>query len=535
MTGPVRFGNPPARSAVHESAPAVRVAVVGGGLAGIAAAVRLADAGRQVLLYEAGARLGGLTHSFRRGELDVDNGQHVFLRCCTAYLDLLGRLGVRGQVHLQPRLDVVVRAPGRTARLRRTGLPAPLHLAGTLLRYPMLSPADRARAVAGALALRRIRLADPAVDEVNFAGWLARHGQNARTTAALWDVFTIAALNVPAAEASLAMAAKVFQTGLLTRAGAGDIGWSRLPLQQLHAEPAARALAAAGAELRTRTRVAGLRPDSGGWLLTDQAGGTDRADQVVLAAPPDQVERLLPAGALDQPAGWSAGLGTSPIVNAHLVLDRQVLTEPFVAGLDSAVQWVFDRTEQSGLARLPGRAGQQYLAISLSAADELIDLRTAELRDRILPALTALLPELRGARVLDFFVTRERHATFRPAPGTGRLRPGTATRLPGLVLAGAWTDTGWPATMESAVLSGEAAAALLLATPAPAAAVPAVPAGQAGRVDPAPGTGKIPGPERADSQHQRNPDSTSHDAPPAGTAPTAGTAPQRPELERNAT
>jgi len=178
--------------------------------------------------------------------------------------------------------------------------------------------------------------------------------------------------------------------------------------------------------------------------------------------PPDQAERLLPAGALDLPAGWSDRLGSSPIVNVHLVFDRPVLAEPFLAAVFSPVQWIFDRTGQSGLVEQPQHG--QYLAISLSAAAELIDTRTADLRAWVLPALAELLPETRTAGLLDFFVTRERHATFRAAPGSGRLRPSAGTGLPGLALAGAWTATGWPATMESAALSGEAAAELLLAT-----------------------------------------------------------------------
>ncbi len=444
-----------------------RVVVVGGGLAGITAALRLADAGRSVLLLESAAKLGGLTHSFQRGGLEVDNGQHVFLRCCEAYLRLLDRLGMRDQVVLQSRLDVPVASPRRPkpTRLRRNGLPAPLHLGGSLLRYPMLSPADRLRAVLGALAMRRLPGADPSLDEQNFGQWLARHGQNARTVAALWELFTVATLNLPVAEASLAMAAKVFQTGLLSDAAAGDIGWSRIPLQQLHGQAAVRALESAGAEIRTRCRVSELVPDDGGWLVRDQAGGTERVRQVVLAVPPEQAERLLPTGTtLGLPAGWAQRLGSSPIVNVHLVFDRQVLDTPFLAAVDSPLQWLFDRTEQAGLANGDQPSAVQYLAVSLSAADELIDVRTAGIRERVLPALAELLPRSRQAGLLDFFVTRERQATFRAAPGTGRLRPPAGTGLPGLALAGAWTDTGWPATMESAVLSGEAAANLLLAT-----------------------------------------------------------------------
>jgi len=186
---------------------------------------------------------------------------------------------------------------------------------------------------------------------------------------------------------------------------------------------------------------------------------------VVVATTPGQAERLVPTGCLSQPAGWSAALGSSAIVNAHLVLDRTVLTEPCFAAVGSPVQWVFDRTEQSGLAGLPGRAGQQYLAVSLSAADSLMASDTATLRGWIMAALAELLPELPRATVLDFFLTRQRSATFRAGPGTGALRPSSRTRQPGLALAGAWTSTGWPATMEGAVRSGQTAAGLLLAEP----------------------------------------------------------------------
>lgn len=195
-------------------------------------------------------------------------------------------------------------------------------------------------------------------------------------------------------------------------------------------------------------------------------------DHVVLAVPPPAAERLLPPGGIAMADGWSARLGSSPIINAHVVLDRRVMAEAFVAGVGTPIQWVFDRTGQSGMD-----ADGQYLAVSVSAADDLVDLSVTELRERLLPSLRALLPELAQARVIDFFVTRERHATFRPAPGSGALRPPTVTRAPGLYLAGAWTDTGWPATMEGAVRSGESAAAAVFAatghagTAGPASAV----------------------------------------------------------------
>jgi squalene-associated FAD-dependent desaturase len=440
------------------------VAVVGGGLAGIATALTCADAGLDVTLLEARPRLGGLTHSFARtvGErtIWVDNGQHVFLRCCTAYLGLLDRLGVRDQVELQPRLDVPVRS-GRyagTGRLRRDPLPAPLHLARALLGYRWLPVRDRARVTTAALALGRVDRTAADVDATSFGDWLRAHGQSARAVEAVWDLIGVATLNAPADRASLALAATVFQLGLLDAADAADIGWARVPLQRLHGDAAATALADAGVDVRVRDRVRGLERVEDGWAV-DTGADASTYDDVVLALPPTATAALLPAGAVDLPAGWADDLGSSPIVNVHLLFDRPVLDEPFVAAVDSPLQWVFDRTAASGL---PAGSGQ-YVALSLSAADDLVDRPVADLRAWVVPHLHRLLPASRTAEIEEFFVTREPHATFRPAPGSRRLRPGPTTALPGLHLAGAWTDTGWPATMEGAVRSGLAAAASVLA------------------------------------------------------------------------
>jgi squalene-associated FAD-dependent desaturase len=434
-----------------------RVVVVGGGLAGVTAALRCADAGCPVTLLEARPWLGGLTYSFRRGDLWVDNGQHVFLRCCDRYIALLERLGVSGQVNLQPRLDVPVRSAdtGTTSRLHRNGLPAPLHLAGSLAGYRLLSPRERLGAVRAALAMRSLDASAAVTDEQSFGDWLADHRQSPRSVEALWDLIGVATLNARSDEASLALAATVFQQGLLERADSGDIGWSRVPLGQLHGTAMTAALEAAGVQVHTGSKVHGLRGSPGGWSVGTGSEEV-RAEAVVVAVPPPAAERLLPAGAVDLQPGWSAALGSSPIVNVHVVYDRRVLDEPLLAAVDSPLQWVFDRTEQAGL-----RDGQ-YVALSLSAATGIIDARTAVLRDHVVPALARLLPAARRADVKEVFVTRERDATFRPAPGSARFRPPQQTAVPGLFVAGAWTATGWPATMEGAVRSGEAAAAALL-------------------------------------------------------------------------
>ena len=443
-----------------------RTAVVGGGLAGLTAALDLADRGEDVVLLEATRRLGGLAGSFRRegpaGPLDVDTGQHVFLRCCTAYRALLDRLGTSAQVTLQDRLAIpVARPPSEVSRpasavLRRGGLPAPMHLAGALSRYRLLSPADRLRVARGALALRRIDPADPAADRRTFGDWLAGHQQNDRTVDALWNLLGVAALNAPADAASLALAAMVFRTALLDDAAAADIGWSRVPLQRLHGIPGGRCLAAAGADVRLGQRVESVTRVGRGWLVRTRDGREEHADRVVLAVPPRAAERLLPPGAVPQQPGWAVRLGEVPIVNVHVVYDRPVLASPFLAAVGSPLQWIFDRTGPAGLT-----GGGQYLAVSLSAASDVVRRPTAELLQAVLPALATLLPAARGATVLDSFVTREPAATFAPAPGQAALRPPTVTAEAGLVLAGAWTATGWPATMEGAVRSGLAAAAAL--------------------------------------------------------------------------
>ncbi|MFJ5779146.1 hydroxysqualene dehydroxylase HpnE [Streptomyces sp. NPDC093094] len=440
--------------------PGKHAVVVGGGLAGITAALALADAGMRVTLLEGRPRLGGLAFSFRRGDLTVDNGQHVYLRCCTAYRWFLDRIEATTLAPLQNRLDVpvldVARPEGRRlGRLRRDALPVPLHLGRSLAAYPHLSLAERARVGRAALALKSLDLADPALDAQDFGSWLAAHGQSARAVEALWDLVGVATLNAVASDCSLGLAAMVFKTGLLSDPGAADIGWAHVPLGELHDGLARKALDSAGVRTEVRTRVTSVSPYGNGRWTVHVPGESIEADAVVLAVPQRETYDLLPGGALDAPERLLE-IGTAPILNVHVVYDRTVLDAPFLAALGTPVQWVFDRTDASGL-----RSGQ-YLALSQSAAQDDIDAPVAALRERYLPELEKLLPLARGAEVRDFFVTRERTATFAPAPGVGRFRPGARTKAPGLCLAGSWTATGWPATMESAVRSGVSAADAVL-------------------------------------------------------------------------
>jgi squalene-associated FAD-dependent desaturase len=445
-----------------------RVVVIGGGLAGITAAIALRDAGAEVTLLESRPRLGGAATSYARAGMMVDNGQHVFLRCCTHYTALLARLGVTESVAIQDRFDVTVLAPDGPARLRRSALPSPLHLARALAGYRLLSLAERAKVGRAALAFA---LADPAsmtLDSQPLGRWLAARGQGERARRRLWDLFIISALNIDGDQASTALAAKVIKTALLGRRDAADIGIATVPLGRLHADATAALLGRLGAQIRLGARATAVERLAGGGFVVrlgrGEAAGADAeelpesaesdtilADGVVLAVPPEQAARLAGTATYDEAVTWTE-LGYSPIVNVHVIYDQQVTDLPFVAAVDSPVQWVFDKTRQAGVE------SGQYLAVSVSAADDLVDVPTAAIRELFVPALERLFPAAAKATIRDFFVTRERRATFRQGPGCGALRPGAGTPVPGLVLAGAWTATGWPDTMEGAVRSGHNAA-----------------------------------------------------------------------------
>ncbi len=450
-----------------ELVSAPRAVVVGGGLAGLSAALTLVDGGAEVVLLEARPRLGGATWSFQRNGLSFDNGQHVHMRCCTAYRRFLRRIGSAQDAPLRGRLEIPVLRPvpgaePAVAWLRRDSLPAPLQLGRALTRYRHLRPADRARLGGAVLALLRLELTDASLDSETFGSFLARHGQRAAAVEALWDLIALPTLNLRAGEASLALAAKVFKTGLLTEPDAADLGWARVPLGRLHGDAAASALRLAGATVRRRSKVEAIPVGAGtGSERAVQGvfvgGELLAADAVVLAVPHEAAADLLPAGASVDP-GVVAGLGRSPIIDVHVVYDRKVFDYPMAAALGSPVQYVFDTTESSGM---PPEEGQ-CVAVSVSGADAEHGEAPARLVERYVAALAELFPRARTARVVDAVVTREHSATFRATPGTARLRPRPDSGIPGLYLAGAWTDTGWPATMEGAVRSGIAAGAMAL-------------------------------------------------------------------------
>ncbi len=426
-----------------------RVVVIGGGLAGISAALDAADRGALVTLLERRAQLGGLTWSFEHDGMWFDNGQHVFLRCCTAYRAFVDRIGGRDDVTLQDRLRIPVLRPGRPTRVIASApLPALLHLGPSLATYAHLSWRDRTRLFRTALALRRVDPDDPANDRITFGQWLRSHGQSDEAIASLWDLIARPTLNLPCDRASLGLSAFVFRTGLLDRADAADVGVARVPLRALHDGRARAALERAGVDIRVDTRVAAIEP--GPAVVTDS--GQIDADIVIVALDHVTAARLLPAGTLPEQDSV-AGLAMSAIVNVHLVFDRPVTDVAMAAAIGSPVEYLFDRTEASGL-----RSGQ-YLVVSLSAAEAYLGTPPKTLIAQMASALGTLLPKTSAANLVNGLVTRERTATFAATPGSRALRAGPHTAMDGVFVAGAWTATGWPATMEGAVRSGAVAVA----------------------------------------------------------------------------
>jgi squalene-associated FAD-dependent desaturase len=450
------------------------VVVIGGGLAGISAALGLAESGRAVTLLEGRPWLGGATCSFIRRGLTIDNGQHAFLRCCTAYRDLLARLGVRSSCVIQDRLDLTVLDASvisgcAEARLRRSALPAPAHLAASLASYRLLSVAERLKVAGVAVTLQ---FTDPVSGNGrSLRGWLDKHRQDERTRAKLWDWLCASLLNVTPEHADLGLAASVIRTAILARRDNADIGVPAVPLSGLHGGPAVALLGSLGVTIRLGVRAVAVQPAlAGGYLVRTAAAGAAqaagpaaepgpetgeiRADGVVLAVPAGEAAGLAPEALAGEAARWSL-LRPSPVVSAHVIYDRRVTQVPFAAVAGSPVRWVIDKSEAAGLH------GGQYLAASIPAAEDYVDMPAGQLRERVLPVLDRVFPAAAEAGIEDFFVTRERRATIRHEPGTQQLRP--ARGLPGLAVAGAWTDTGWPDTMEGAVRSGRSAAQKLIA------------------------------------------------------------------------
>lgn len=436
--------------------------VIGGGLAGLSAACALAERGITVTLIERRNYLGGRAFSFVDPQtgMELDNGQHVFLRCCTEYIDLLKKIGAFGQTTLQQQLRVTVadRAGNRGVLWSTRFLPAPLDLLPSLLLYRHLGLMDRLRIVRGMMSIRGTnREREHArLESMSFRDWLLEHGQNEKTIAALWELITLPILNDTIDAASANMGIMAFQDSLLAGKGMADLGYSRVGLSTLVSDGVRGYIESRGGRLLMGRRVSGLCITDGRVTGVRVGEETIDADAVISAVPWDGLERLLTSEDADTPLTSvnPPQLEWAPIVGLHIGYDRPVMDEPFLTALDSPIQWIFNRSLMQGAADVNSR-----VSVSISAAWREAGMTEGELRDMAEAELRAVLPETRNASMTYFRVVKQPQATFRCLPGIQDRRPTQTTAVPGLFLAGDWTQTGWPATMESAVRSGNLAAA----------------------------------------------------------------------------
>jgi hydroxysqualene dehydroxylase len=402
----------------------MNVAVIGGGLAGCAAALDLVDAGHDVTLYEARPTLGGAVQTLPERDGDPsappDNGQHIGLGCFTEYVGFLERIG-EGASYRRERLALpVIDERGRVAEIKPS-LPA-------LLSYGHLPMRDRMRIPLVTARCRNVRVRAGET----FGALLRRLGASDVAIERFWDVFVRPALNLRADEADAEAGLFTVRTALLGPRANSDVLLPVRPLGAMHGDAAARALAEAGATVETSARIDDL----------DDLG----ADAMVVATPPGESARLLGEEGL--------ALEDSPIVSVHLLFDRRLLRTPLAALLGSDAHWLFDRGALTGSQPADG----QYITVVSSGVPELMPIRGRELVDRIAAQVTE---RLGSAELLWSRVSREPHATVALRPGSERARPSALTRRDNVVRAGAWTATGWPVTMESAVRSGRAAARTL--------------------------------------------------------------------------
>jgi squalene-associated FAD-dependent desaturase len=441
--------------------------VIGAGVAGLSAAVRLADAGFAVTVLERAPRGGGRTSVFTDRETGerVDNGQHVLFGCYRETYALLDRIGTAHLAPLQPRLSLAMaRDDGRQFTLACPDVRPPWHLVAGVMRWRALSIADRLAIlrIGGVIQRARRHGAATVAREVpadwTVSRWLAAHGQTRGLCDWLWHPLAFAALNQSPDTAAAAPFVRVVAELFGPRVEDSAVGLSKVPLDELFVAPAVRAIESLGGVVRFKTdvriivggdaRVRGVRTDDG-----DLA-----ADVVVSAVPWFAFGDLWPDGAppeIAEIAGRASQMASSPIVTVNLWLDGPVLPQPFVGFVGGPMHWAFDKHAIVG-------ESAQHLSIVSSGAVDLVGRDNAAITAAAVAQLSSALSAMRARRVLRSVVVREHRASFSLAPG-GPARPGAATPIAGFYLAGDWTDTGLPATIESAALSGRIAADAIVA------------------------------------------------------------------------
>jgi squalene-associated FAD-dependent desaturase len=447
---------------VSATAATKSVAIVGGGLAGLSAGCALADSGFRVTLFERRPYLGGRASSYEHpgtGEV-VDNCQHVLLGCCTNLLDLYRRFDSEDKIRWFDRLTFV-EPGGRQSQIGPSFLPAPLHTAPSFLTSSALSLADKIAISRAMLALARSPLHIEETSE-DFLSWLKRHRQTPGAIERFWKVVLVSALNEDLDRMSVRYATQVFRESFLKSAAAGKMGVPTVPLTELYST-GAYYIRARGGDVQLRCSIDSIEQSDEGVRLR-AATQEFAADSAILAVPYYLLPKMLPAGSLAEPLTRQAeSLESSPITGIHLWFDREITELDHAVLLDRTIQWMFhksrllDRHRNNGAAPATG----SYVELVVSSSKSLVEKSRGEIIDLALKQLTEFFPRAADAKLLKSTVIKEIHATYSALPRSDRFRPGAVTPWPHIFLAGDWTATGWPATMEGAVRSGYAAAEAL--------------------------------------------------------------------------
>jgi zeta-carotene desaturase len=445
--------------------PSQSVLVIGGGLAGLSSAVALADAGLQVRLIEKRPHLGGRATSYTLPDgSEVDNCQHVTLGCCTNLADFYERVGAADKIRFYDKL-YFVDAKGRRSTIEAAPLPPPLHMMPSFLFFGALTFADKRGIAKAMLAIATAGGEPPDVEGVSMLDWLRRMKQTTSAIERFWRVVLVSALDEELAQTDARYGIDVFWKAFLGSKTGYRVGIPVVPLADLY-NGCRDSIVRKGGEVRMRANVREIRVSDKQFAAAVLADGTEiAADGCICAVPQNEILALLPAeltGA-DGPLEGVRNIKSSPITGVHLWYDRKVMTEPFLTLLDHTTQWVFNKSELSGDDAGAKKEEGQYLQLVISASYDLVAKSRQEIIDLCVRELAEVLPATREAKLVKATVIKEVNATFSPGVGVDRFRPPQQSPVRNLVMAGDWTRTGWPSTMEGAVRSGYLAAEALLA------------------------------------------------------------------------
>ncbi len=439
------------------------VAIAGGGLAGLAAACALSEVGFRVTLFEKRPFLGGRASSYEHpgtGEV-VDNCQHVLFRVCTNLVKFYERIGVADQIRWFDQMNFI-EPGGRISVMKSSPLPAPLHTAPSFLQFPFLGAADK---LAITRALVPLTLTVQRDNGKSFQQWLDAHGQTKNAVARFWHPILISALSEELDRISVSAAAQVVRESMKTPV-ARHMGVPTLPLTDLY-NAAGDYVRSHGGELHFRCGVDGFSADHSGVRIRTRAGSeatSEPFDYLVIALPFDALESVLPAEPQsDELREQITHFENSPITGIHLWFDRQISDLDHAVLLDRTIQWMFHKSRLQPMRAQSenGSGGGSYIELVVSSSKTLIEKSRAEIVDLALREVRDFFPAAREAKLLKSTVIKEINATYSPRPGIDAHRPIPVTQWPRVFLAGDWTATGWPATMEGAVRSGYLAAEAL--------------------------------------------------------------------------